>query len=351
MDIQRSLVSHAPLRRRPSVVLRRMLDKVSSESLPEDLVGELERRVAELLGKPTALFFPTGTMTQQVALRVHAERTGRRAFVAHPTNHLELWELHGYSAVHGLRYLPVGDPEELLRLNQLTTAVIEPPAALLIELPQREIGGLLPSWDELVAQVGWARERGAAAHLDGARLWESQPFYDRPHAEIAGLFDTVYVSIYKGLEGVSGGVLAGAAEVIDAARVWRRRLGGELPGPWPLALAGLIGLDERPARMAAYRDHAVAVAEAIVADGVADVRPLPPQTPMFHVHLPVSADDADRANRAMIDERGIQVIFRAQPQSLPSRCKFEFTVGENAMEFPPDEVAALVRELVERARS
>ncbi|GAB3443027.1 threonine aldolase family protein [Actinophytocola sediminis] len=350
MDIQRSLVSHAPLRRRPAVMLRRMLDQVSEETSVAEPVEALEQRIAELLDKPRALFFPTGTMTQQVALRVHAERTGRRAFLAHPANHLELWESHGYSAVHGLRFVPVGEPHELLRLEHLATVVTEPAAALLLELPQREIGGLLPSWEELVAQTAWAREHGAAVHLDGARLWESQPFYDRPYAEIAALFDTVYVSLYKGLEGVSGGMLAGPSDVIDEAAVWRHRLGGTLPTPWPLALAALIGLDERPASMAAYRDHAVAIAAAITGDGTAVVHPNPPQTPMFHVFLPVAADEADRANREIIAARGVQVLARAQPQPQPGQCKFEFTVSENAMDFTPDEVVDLIRELVDRAR-
>src|SRR6185436_8253445 len=102
-------------------------------------------------------------------------------------------------------------------------AVNEPLAALLIELPQREIGGRLPAWDDLVAQVTYAREHGAAVHLDGARLWESGPFYDRPLAEIAALFDTVYVSFYKGLGGLAGSMLLGEDDVVTEARAWRSR--------------------------------------------------------------------------------------------------------------------------------
>jgi len=350
-DIRRSLVTHAPLRRRPVAMLRRMLDW-----LPEDTelygddapVAQLERRLADILGKPAALFFPSGTMAQQVALRVHAERTGRRAFVAHPQNHLDLWEERGYSAVHGLRYVAAGDRHELLTLDALRQ-VGERPAVLLIELPQREIGGLLPEWDDLVSQIGWARDQGAAAHLDGARIWEAQPFYDRPHTEIAGLFDTVYTSLYKGLEGVRGAVLAGPADVLEEAAVWRRRLGGHIPDAWPLAVAALVGLETLPARMSAFRDHAVAIARALTEDGVADIKPDPPQTPLFHVHLPVAPADADRAGEELISSRGVQLFSRVQTDPLPGRCKFEVSIGENGMELAPDEVAALVRELVARA--
>ncbi|MPZ84085.1 MAG: threonine aldolase [Actinophytocola sp.] len=350
-DIRRSLVNHAPLRRRPHVMLRRMIDWLPPDTPlwgDDAPVAQLERRVADLLGKPKALFFPTGTMAQQVALRIHAERTGRRAFVAHPQNHLDLWEQHGYAAVHGLRFLAAGDRNRLLTLDDLA-AVGEQVSALLIELPQREIGGLLPTWDDLVAQVEWAHDLGAAAHLDGARLWEAQPYYDRPHAGIAALFDTVYVSLYKGLEGVRGAVLAGAEDVVGEAAVWRRRLGGAIPDAWPLAVAALIGLDEQLGRMPAFRDHAVEVAGAITADGVATVLPDPPQTPMFHVHLPVSPDAAKRARDDMIEAHGVQVFSYAASQPRPDRSAFELSIGENAMDFTPDEVAALIRELVKRA--
>jgi threonine aldolase len=350
-DIKRSLVAHAPLRRRPHAMLRRMLERVSPDTElfgPDAPVAQLERRLAQLLGKSKALFFPSGTMAQQVAMRIHAERTGRLTFTAHPANHLDLWEQRGYSAVHGLRFQPAGNPWQLLTLDDLTQ-VAEPVAALLIELPQREIGGLLPSWDDLNAQVAWAREHGAAVHLDGARLWESQPFYNRPHAEIAGLFDTVYVSLYKGLEGVRGAVLAGDDDTIKQAEVWRQRLGGAIPDAWPLAVAAWIGLDDILPRMATFRDHAVAIAAALTASGVATVVPQPPQTPLFHILLPVEAAAATQARDDLIAERGVQVFSRVRGESVPGWCGFEITVSENAMEFTPDEVVELIDEVVKRA--
>ncbi|MGB3443050.1 MAG: beta-eliminating lyase-related protein [Actinophytocola sp.] len=347
-EVQRSLGAYGPTRRRPHVVLRRMLDAVSADALPQDPVVRLEGRIAELLGKPRALFFPTGTMAQQVALRIHAERAGRRTFTAHPTNHLDLWEQRGYAVVHGLRFQPAGEPERMLTRGDLDR-VKEPVAALLIELPQREIGGFLPDWAELTAQVGWARDRGVAVHLDGARLWESQPFYGRPHAEIAGLFDTVYVSLYKGLEGVRGAVLAGDDATIDHAEIWRQRLGGAIPDAWPLAVAALVGLDELLPRMAVFRDHAVAIAGALTAGGVVDVLPDPPHTPLFHIRLPMPAAAAEAAAKALVEEQGVHLFTRTRPESWPDRCRVELMVAENAMGFSPDEVAALFADVVRRA--
>ncbi|GAB1514916.1 threonine aldolase family protein [Actinophytocola sp. KF-1] len=346
--VQRSLGAYGPPRRLPHFVLRRMLDAVSPGTMPDEPVAALERRIAGLLGKPRALFFPTGTMAQQVALRIHAERTGRHAFTAHPANHLDLWEQRGYAVVHGLGFQPAGERYRTLTRADLDD-VKEPVGALLIELPQREIGGFLPTWEELSAQVAWARDRGAAVHLDGARLWESQPFYGRPHAEIAALFDTVYVSLYKGLEGVRGAVLAGDEATIEHADVWRRRLGGAIPDAWPLALAAMVGLDEVLPRMAAFRDHAVAIAAALTARGVVDVLPNPPHTPMCHILLPVPPAAAEAAGTAIAEELGVRMFRRVGAESWPDRCRVEFTVGEHTMGFSPDEVAALFADVVRRA--
>jgi threonine aldolase len=144
MEARRSLSNHSGPRRSPHEVLRRLAERVTPRTRPEDPVRELEERVAGLLGKRRALFFPSGTMAQQTALRVHAERSGRHAFAGHPQTHLHVWENQGYSAVHGLRFHPAGDRNVLLALDDLK-AVHEPLAAVVFELPQRDIGGQLPT--------------------------------------------------------------------------------------------------------------------------------------------------------------------------------------------------------------
>ncbi|MFI6095177.1 threonine aldolase family protein [Lentzea sp. NPDC051213] len=347
MDIRRSLSNHAGPRRSPHEVLRRLAERVAPGTRPEDPVRELEERVAGLLGKDSALFFPSGTMAQQVALRVHAERTGRHAFAGHPQSHLHVWENQGYSAVHGLRFHPAGDRNALLGLEDLE-AVREPLAAVVIELPQRDIGGQLPSLEDLAAQTRWARENGARAHCDGARLWEAQTGFDVTLAEIAGLFDTVYVSLYKGLEGARGAVLAGDGATIEHAAVWRRRLGGSIADAWPLAAIALMGMDENLPRMVEFRDHARALAEAINAGGFAHTVPESPATPLFHVHLPMSREQAQRAARNLEEQAGITLFLYARSNPDPRRCSFEISVGINALEFTPREVAELIRGLPSR---
>src|ERR1700760_867423 len=167
------------------------------------VVAELESMVAELLGFPAAVFLPSGTMAQAATLRVHADERGRRTVLWHPMCHLATHENEAYSRVHQLVGRAVADQHRLLTLDDLA-AVAEPVAALLLELPQRDLGGQLPAWDALVAQVEWAHQHGAAAHLDGARLWEASAGYGRSPAEIAALFDSAYVSFYKGIGALAG---------------------------------------------------------------------------------------------------------------------------------------------------
>jgi threonine aldolase len=347
MDIRRSLSNHSSSRRSPHEVLRRLAERITPRTQPQDPVLELEERVAGLLGKQRALFFPSGTMAQQTALRVHAERTGRHAFAGHPQTHLHVWENQGYSAVHGLRFHPAGDRHALLTLDDLK-AVGEPLAAVVIELPQRDIGAQLPAFEDLEAQTRWARDGGAAVHCDGARLWEAQTGYDATLSDIAGLFDTVYVSLYKGLDGVRGAVLAGDAETIEHAAVWRRRLGGAIVDAWPLAAIALMGMDESLPRMAEFKAHAQALAAAINDDGFAHTTPEVPVTPIFHVQLPMSRESAQRAAQNLLEDTGIKLFLYARSNPDPRRCTFEVSVGLSSLEFTPREVAELIRGLPSR---
>ena len=311
-------------------------------------IERLERRIAELLGKEAAVFMPSGTMAQQIALRIWCDRRGLRTVAFHPTCHLELHEEKGYERLHGLHATLVGDPNRLVTLTDLER-LREPVAALLLELPQREIGGLLPAWDDLVAQAAWARAHGIALHLDGARLWEAQPFYARPHAEVAGLFDSVYVSFYKGLGGMAGAALAGDAELVSEARVWQRRHGGTLVTMYPYVIAAERALDERLERMSVHLDHARALAAALTTVAGIEVVPDPPQTPLFHLVLRGEHERLVEAALSVAEER--KVFLFAEPSSTvsPHWQRHEVMVGEVTLQLGPDEVRELYQEILARA--
>jgi threonine aldolase len=333
-------------RRDPADLLAE-LAALEGEDLTADRYGEsgtvarLEEEVRALLGKPAAVFMPSGTMAQQIVLRIQADRGGSRTVAFHPTCHLELHEDKAYQRLHQLVGRPVGNAHELLTVADIE-GVHEPLAAFVFELPQREIGGQLPSWADLTAQVAAARALGGAVHLDGARLWECGPFYDRPLAEIAALFDSVYVSLYKGLGGLAGCCLLGGEDVVGQAREWRSRHGGTLFAMWPYAAAGLAGLRLRLPRMASYVAHARAIAaELRERDGV-EVVPDPPQTPMMHIRLRTDAETFLTASRRVAAERGIWTWPRSSPTPYAAWRSVELTVGDATLGFTPAEVAGLL---------
>jgi threonine aldolase len=302
------------------------------------VVEALETEICDLLGKPAAVFLPSGTMAQQAVLRVHADQRSRRTVLFHPMCHLEQHEEQGYQRLHALTGRLVGDMNRLLTLDDLAH-VAEPAAALLIELPQRDLGGQQPGFEELTAQVGWAHDRGTAAHLDGARLWESAAGYGRSPATIAALFDTVYVSFYKGIGALPGCCVAGPEDVIAQVREWRRRMGGTLHGLWPGAASALTCLRERLPRFPAYLDHARALAAALAVTPGVTVVPDPPQVPMMHLLLDVTSDGYAAAARQLAEEHGIWIRPLSMATGDPAVQRIELPVGDATMQFEPGEVS------------
>jgi threonine aldolase len=310
------------------------------------VVAELEAEIGRMLGKPAAVFLPSGTMAQQSVLRVHADRRQRRTVVFHPMCHLERHEGQAYQRLHHLTGRPAGDPSRLIELSDLS-AIAEPVAALLIELPQRDLGGQQPSLEDLTAQAAWARGIGAAVHLDGARLWESAAGYGQPPAVIAALFDTVYVSFYKGVGALPGCCVAGAPDVIAEVREWRHRMGGTLFGLWPNAASALSCLTRRLPLMPAYLQHARAIAAAL--GGVEGVRvvPDPPQVPMMHLLLSTTREGFRAAARRLATDQGIWTWRRAATTADPAVQRVELSVGDATCELEPDEIRDIVAALAE----
>jgi threonine aldolase len=308
-------------------------------------VQELEREVATLLKKPAAIFLPSGTMAQQIVLRVHGERRGAMSVAFHPACHLDSHEERGYQKLHQLFAIPVGARNSPLSLESLQQ-VREPVGSLLIELPQRDLGGVLPTWSELNAQVKWARERGAAVHLDGARLWESTPYYKKSPAQIAALFDSVYVSFYKGLGGITGCCVAGDEDLIGEVSTWRTRHGGRLFGMWPYAASARTALAQRLPMMPRYYQHARDVAAALVGIPGVSVLPEVVQAPLFHLRLSVTVEELRTRALAIAHKEKIMTFARPFLSEGTSLQRIEFTVGDATLDFEPEEVRRLISLLV-----
>jgi threonine aldolase len=333
-------------RRRPAEMLATIPEDTEEDRYGDGgIVTALEEEIAGLLGKPAALFLPTGTMAQQATLRVHGDQRKRNTVVWHPACHLDWREERGYQRLHHLVGVAAGDFRAPLTLAALEQ-VAEPPAALLLELPQRDLGGTLPEWGELEGLTSWAREKGAAVHMDGARLWEATPYYQRSPAEIAAGFDTAYVSFYKGLGAISGCCVAGADDVIAQLSQWRTRHGGRMFAMWPYAAAARTALGQRLPKMPDYYRHARAIAAAMGAVPGVRVQPEELQAPMMHLQLAVGPDDLRKRAAGIAEDQGIATFLRPYATDGPGLVRVELPVGDSTLTFTPAEVASLVALLV-----
>src|SRR5262249_43814186 len=163
--------------------------------------------------------------------------------------------------------------------------------------------------------------------------------------EIAGLFDTVYVSFYKGLGGISGSILAGPPEVIAEARIWQRRHGGNLVQLYPFVLINRNALAKRLSRMDAYHARAVAIAEALTSVQQIEILPNPPHTNMMHLFLRGERERLQQAALRVAQETGVWLFGGLSPGPIPVYQRLELTVGEAAFDLTDEEIARLFRSL------
>lgn len=302
-------------------------------------VNTLEAEVATLLGKEAAVFMPSGTMAQPIALRIWSDRAKNKTVAFHPTCHLQLHEHMGYETLHGLKAVLLGTAERMFTLKDLK-AVKRQLSSVLIELPQREIGGQLPAWDDLCEITAEAKRKGAKLHLDGARLWECQPYYNRPYSEIVADFDSVYVSFYKVLGGLPGAILAGPADFIEEARIWMRRQGGNLYQMYPNAISAKNGLDRHLHRIPEYVAKAREVAKILSKLPGITVEPSEPPTNMMHLYFDAPVEVVMEASGIIARDEKCYILGRVGQTERGSKC--ELWVGETALEITPERLRFLL---------
>jgi threonine aldolase len=316
-----------------------------------ELIESFEAKIAALLGKPAAAFMVSGTMAQLIALRIWCERADHFCVAMHPTAHLELHEERAYARLHRLDSILLG-PRDRPTLARDLAACHERAAALLIELPAREIGGRLPGWDELEALAALARERGVKLHLDGARLWEAHAFYaPKTLADICALFDSVYVSFYKGIGALAGAMLLGPQDFIAESRVWRRRQGGTLVQLHPFVASAAMRIDAQLAKMPAYRARALALGQALAAIEGLVIDPQPPQVNLFHLHLPARATAVAEARDQLAAQEGAWLAQRIAEAQVPGWSTIELYVGDNLLALDDATVVPLYARLLAQARA
>jgi threonine aldolase len=265
--------AHAPIDLRSDTVTRptaAMRAAMASAAVGDDQYGEdptvneLQARVAGLLGKEAALWVPTGTMANQVALRA-LTRPGDDVIVSRESH--TVWHETGASAANaGVQFTEIGTgglftAADFLAVVKPRGHILYPPTTLVeIENTHNRGGGLIFPQEEAVAICNAAHARGVATYLDGARLWNSAVATRRPLAELAAPFDLVGVCLSKGLGAPGGSLLAGARDVVATCQRYRRMAGGAMRQVGIFAAAGLHALDHHLERLA--EDHANAHALA-----------------------------------------------------------------------------------------
>lgn len=336
----------------PKETLQALADEAGADEVADvygkgRLIEAFEGKIAALLGKPAAAFMPSGTMVQTIALRVWCDRQGVSTVGLHPLSHLERNESQAYRMMHGLDAHYLGDDSRQFVKKDLE-GVAEDLGAIVLEMPLRPLGCVLLPWDELAAISAWAREREIPLHLDGARIWESQPYYGRSLAEIAALFDSVYVSFYKGLGGIAGAALAGSKEFIDAARLWQHRQGGRLIQLYPYVLAARKGLAERLPQMGTLHAEIRRVADALRGLPGVRVTPDPPQATSMLILLPGARDRIEEAVLDLAEETGIWLVDRTMASPVQGLTMAELTAGAGTLAFPSEEIRRLFERVLRR---
>jgi threonine aldolase len=259
---------------KPSAEMRRAM---AEAEVGDDVYGEdpsirmLEERTAELFGHEAALFVPSGTMGNQIGMRLVCE-PGQEV-LCDADAHVVTYEMGATAAVFGISTRTVVSSGGRLDAQQLIDQVrprtdwhLTATAAIAVENSHNRGGGLVQPLGELQKLWQWSREAGVAVHLDGARIWNASVASGVPLSTYGALADTASVCLSKGLGAPVGSVLLASAERIATARLWRKRLGGGMRQAGVLAAAGLYALDHNFSRLAEDHQHAQLLAKRLGVD-------------------------------------------------------------------------------------
>lgn len=335
----------------PTPEMRRAIAEavVGDEQKREDpTVTALQERVADLLGQEAAVFLPTATMANQIALKLHG-RPGD-VLVAEETSHVLVYEYGGVAAHAGMvtRGLPghagrITSDQVLAAAEPSTKAADQRVSVLSLENTHNNAGGRVWPLAELDGLVSTARELGLAVHLDGARLLNASVALGVEPAAIASRFDSVTLCLSKGLGCPLGALLAGSRELVD--RAWREKhlFGGAMRQAGIVAAAGVYALDHHVERLADDHARARRLAEGLVAAGITvDLEQV--ETNFVQIDLtPLGFDRAEAL--AVLRAEGVGLSATIHPTVVRAVTHLEITDEdvERAVELIPAVLLAAVR--------
>lgn len=334
-------------------ILKKTLEELDGE-IESDMYGKgsiienFEKKMADYLGKENAVFFPSGTMAQQIALRIWCDQKGIKKVAYHPLCHLEIHEEDGLKELHQIKPILLADEDRVIQLEDLIN-LKENIACLLLELPQREIGGQLPNYQTLEEISAYCRREGIKLHLDGARLYEILPYYQKSAAEICELFDSVYISFYKGIGGVAGAILAGDHAFTEESKIWKRRHGGDLISLYPYIITADYYFNHRIDKMDEYYEEARELATLFNQCYGISTLPLEPVSNMFHVHFKERKEVIEPILVDIYEATGIGITGGLRERDEES-CFFELSIGDRYRNIPKEGLRELFQILDTRMK-
>jgi threonine aldolase len=319
----------------------------------ESWLRTFEKEVATYFGKADAIFLPSGTMAQAIMLKIaeNKKTTSSSRFVCHYSSHIVIHENRSYSTLLQLDpiIIPPKDDEivqQPLRYQDIAAILdsdTDKPFAVVLEIPHRELGGKCTPLEDIVAMSAHCRRRGIHFHMDGARIWEASAASSyattadaRTNArELASLFESIYISFYKGLGAVTGAMLLGSEEFIQEARIWERRFGGNLYSLLPYGVScwhqfTRVDKNDFFARKAALVTVVDALRKRFIInqpDPKIRFEPPVPEVCLIHVFLQANVANCMRARDLTIKETGISCFARVREATIGA------TRGQSYFEF------------------
>ncbi|MGB9689561.1 low-specificity L-threonine aldolase [Thermogutta sp.] len=293
--------------------------EVGDDVLGDDpTVRQLEERVAELLHKEAALFVPSGTMSNLIAVRLHC-RPGDE-MICEADSHIYNYEQGGYAQICGVAARPVQGDWGLIRPEQLE-GLIRPQNVhfvrtrlLTLENTHNRGGGRIQPFSLVETLTSWARRNRLALHLDGARLWNASVATGIPLQQWAQLFDTVNVCFSKGLGAPVGSALAGPSDLITEARRHRKVLGGGMRQAGVLAAAALYALEHHIDRLAEDHANAQRLAAGLAEIPFLTLMPIPVETNILLFDVAPEWGTAAQLSQ-ILKEHGVLMLATA-PQRI-----------------------------------
>ena len=258
---------------KPTAAMRRAMAEaeVGDDVYGEDpTVNRLQERAAEMFGKEAAMFVPTGSMGNQIAVKLHT-RPGQEVIIEE-RGHIFNFEMGTPAAVSGVTMRPVKsrDGSGMLTWDEISPALhigqpyySSPTGLICLENTHNFAGGSVMTSEQCGSLCDRAHAAGLPVHMDGARIFNASAALGTPVAELTKGCDTVQFCLSKGLCAPVGSVLLGRADLIDEARVWRKRLGGGMRQVGILAAAGLVALEQSPEKLHVDHENAKRLAEGL----------------------------------------------------------------------------------------